>query len=741
MRSTSSIVTFCFGYVDLGHQISARPAPPPKRSSNHSVADAALAVRCRPDLQWTQYDHRHESAVVVKDPVANEYHRLRPDEAFVLHSLTDDVSLSELRRCYEQRFAPERVTEAELNALLLRLHRLGLTASTAPGQGGRLHRRLKIKQRKDLLQRLTNLLVIRFGGVDPRRLLDLVYPWVQPVFSLGGLLIAVGICGAALVQFATHHRRFWSELPAADQWLRADQLLLLMLVIGSTKVLHELGHAMVCRHFGRECHTIGPMLLVFTPALYCDTSDSWMLPQRWKRAMVGMAGVATEVLIAAAATLVWAGSGPGVVHALAMNVMLVCSVSTVVFNANPLLRYDGYYVLSDWWDIPNLSQVARDEAMLALKRWGLAIDEPAKHTRATSQRVCLVIYHLLATVYRWVLTLCILWFVWIGLRPIGLESIGKSVAVLIMCGLLIATVRPAVAILRDPLRRKGWRLAGIIRLAGCGLLMTGLCFVPWSGRLIVSGRLVPAEEERVYVQTPGHLDQFLARVGDPVRIGDVIAVLRNLPAEEELVVAEGKLAKQQQLVESLRSGRYGDPVLAAQLPAAESTLKTLTQRVESQRARVNGLTIVASQTGRLLGPPRRFLPPQADHLVLVQWTGDPTASENQGGFLETGTELFSIIPMQEGWVAEAIVDQSEIERVRMGASVALMLETQPATIAMGEVSRLSGQAWDSEQDPLRRDDPQRAQQQSTPSARFVVRIEIPEAPEGSISGRRVTARI
>ena len=118
-------------------------------------------------------------------------------------------------------------------------------------------------------------------------------------------------------------------------------------MIGGTKVFHELGHALICKHFGGECHQIGPMLLVFTPALYCDTSDSWMLPSRWQRAAVGMAGVATEILLAAVATMVWVSTAPGLTHYIAMNVMLVCSVSTLLFNANPLLRYDGYYVLSD----------------------------------------------------------------------------------------------------------------------------------------------------------------------------------------------------------------------------------------------------------------------------------------------------------------------------------------------------------------------------------------------------------
>ena len=201
------------------------------------------------------------------------------------------------------------------------------------------------------------------------------------------------------------------------QWLRLESLFVLAVVIGVTKVLHELGHALMCKRFGGECHQIGPMLLVFTPALYCDTSDSWMLPNRWQRAAVGVAGIATEVLLASLATFVWVSTGPGLSHFIAMNVMLVCGVSTVFFNANPLLRYDGYYVLSDLCDVPNLGERSRKLLAGDFARICLGVDEPSDEVFSRRSRFWLTVYAVTATAYRWGLTLLILWFVSQLLRP------------------------------------------------------------------------------------------------------------------------------------------------------------------------------------------------------------------------------------------------------------------------------------------------------------------------------------
>ena len=120
------------------------------------------------------------------------------------------------------------------------------------------------------------------------------------------------------------------------------------------KIIHEFGHGLTAKHFGGEVHEMGILFLVLTPALYCDVTDSWLLPNKWKRIWISAAGIYVECFLASIATFVWWYSTPGLLNSLAMATMFICSVNTILFNANPLLRYDGYYVMADWLEIPNL---------------------------------------------------------------------------------------------------------------------------------------------------------------------------------------------------------------------------------------------------------------------------------------------------------------------------------------------------------------------------------------------------
>ena len=120
------------------------------------------------------------------------------------------------------------------------------------------------------------------------------------------------------------------------------------------KIIHEFGHGLTAKHFGGEVHEMGILFLVLTPALYCDVTDSWLLPNKWKRIWISAAGIYVECFLASIATFVWWYSTPGLLNSLAMATMFICSVNTIMFNANPLLRYDGYYVMADWLEIPNL---------------------------------------------------------------------------------------------------------------------------------------------------------------------------------------------------------------------------------------------------------------------------------------------------------------------------------------------------------------------------------------------------
>ena len=160
--------------------------------------------------------------------------------------------------------------------------------------------------------------------------------------------------GARLL-VATHFETFRSKLPDYHEFFSFKTVVYLWVALGVVKVIHEFGHGLSCKAFGGEVHEMGVLLLCLSPALYCNVSDAWTLPNKWHRIIISAAGIYVELIIAAIATFVWWNTPTHpFINNMSLSLMVVCSVSTVVFNANPLMRYDGYYVLADWLEIPNL---------------------------------------------------------------------------------------------------------------------------------------------------------------------------------------------------------------------------------------------------------------------------------------------------------------------------------------------------------------------------------------------------
>ena len=273
--------------------------------------------------------------------------------------------------------------------------------------------------------RLMNVLFPRIPLWDPDKFLKRWSPINRFIFSRLGALVWLGVVFSAIVLLIPYWNTPGHSLKIAAQHsidVRNNPVNLILLygVFVFVKFIHELGHAFSCRRFGGECHELGIMFLVFIPTPYVDASTAWAFPNKWHRIFVGAAGMIVELFFASLMCFVWMSTGDinSVVAQLAFNAMLIASVTTLVFNANPLLRYDGYYILSDFLEIPNLRQKSSEYALGLIKRhiFRVKLQHPLP---PPLQRFWLFTYAILSSIYRAFVGLVILLIVAYELPVIG----------------------------------------------------------------------------------------------------------------------------------------------------------------------------------------------------------------------------------------------------------------------------------------------------------------------------------
>ncbi|MEM7559094.1 MAG: hemolysin D, partial [Planctomycetota bacterium] len=374
---------------------------------------------------------------VVKEPVGLRYFRFQEEEFAVLNMLKGDVTLEEVKDRFEDEFAPHKITYQDLQHFIGTLHRSGLVISDASGQGKQLKKRADERNRKELMAKFSNILSIRFKGIDPQNILNAIYPFTRWLFTTTALIFFSLVGLSALALLGVNFDVFSSRLPEFNEFFGPKNWGYLAIVLGVTKIIHEFGHGLLCHHYGGECHEMGVMFLVLTPCLYCNVSDSWMLPSKWQRAAIGAGGIYFELIMASIATFVWWFSEPGMLNHLALRVMFICSVSTVLFNGNPLLRFDGYYILADLMEIPNLRQKSSKILQNKVAEVCLGLEMPEDPFLPQSNQIMFGLYTVAAVAYRWFIFFSIMFFLNQVFEPYGLKVIGQALALMGLYGLIV----------------------------------------------------------------------------------------------------------------------------------------------------------------------------------------------------------------------------------------------------------------------------------------------------------------
>ena len=284
---------------------------------------------------------------VIKDPVTLRYYRMQPVEHFLVTQFDGRRTARDLLGLLQQQFPEGSLTVQDVLRFVGTPHESHLLAGQGTGHAQWLTKRRAAAKRRRGLELLQNFLFFKMPLCNPDRALGVLNRTIgRLIYTRVTGVLALVLVGVALFNALAHVERFGQM---SYSLLAPGNLLVLYCVFMVTKVFHELGHGLTAKHYGGEVSTMGVLLFIVTPSFYCDTSDAWMIPSRAARLWINAAGVVVEMVLAALASFVWLYTPDGSLwNQVALNIMLSCSVATLLFNANPLLRYDGYYFLADW---------------------------------------------------------------------------------------------------------------------------------------------------------------------------------------------------------------------------------------------------------------------------------------------------------------------------------------------------------------------------------------------------------
>ena len=637
--------------------------------------------KTRPDLSVVELGGEREQAYAVNDVISNEFFRFGEVEYHILKTLRIATTVDGLKQAIVERFGFALGTE-EIASYLNHLAADNLLVASGYGDGARLfqqHRQLSSGNR---WQRVMGLLSFKLPGFYPGPLLSALSPLGRLLFNPVSIFLAT-ICFLATLLFSIlSWQVLVAKAPGVSELLSVEHLFLITVGFVIAKFLHELGHGLACRQMGHECSEMGVLLLVMIPCLYCDVSDLWNAKSRYKRILVSLAGIFIELLLATVCFWGWYFSLDGTVGRFLFSMMLVTSLNTLFVNGNPLMRYDGYYAISDFFGVPNLA--AKSQQCLSQDIDGFFFKKDPVLT-LHQQTGWLKLYAVGSFLYRWLIMGAIGWMAWTFFESQQLLAFGR----IIVGSLVVLAVLPLLLSLR-----RYWGNAWNYGLRGLntGIFLLLLGAVVWIVSQIefehrVSGiaKFQLANGQQVFAPASGAVvprvfDGQLIEKGMP--IGEVI--------DENLFLE--KLVAQQQaddVAARLSAMKLSDEtrVMAAEIEFWKKRQASWRRKLNDIEDRIGELSIVAPRDGRFIVQAYPAIDSEQAEERLQTRAGNWTDSAHRKGFVERGENLGYVAPadLLEGSLT---IPEKDISLVKKGQVVRVFVPFG-SEFLVGKVTRIS----------------------------------------------------
>ncbi|TLD71940.1 peptidase M50 [Phragmitibacter flavus] len=600
--------------------------PPTFDESWHRVEDRRVCLR--PGVEIFPQRFRGMRWYVVQDSLGNRFFRIRPPAYRFICELERSGTVGGAWERSLKNSPEEAPGQGEVVQLLSQLHQSGLLRSDLGGDVTALFEAQQKEQRRQVTAQWANLFFLRIPLINPDRFLQRTLPAVGWLISKLGLVIWLLLLVLGVKAVAENWQQFRAE---SGGLLGAANLPWLYAAIIVIKGLHEYGHGYFCRKFGGEVPQMGIMLLLFNPLPYVDASSSWAFREKSKRALVGAAGMIVEILLASVAAIVWANTREGIEHAIAYNVIIIASVGTLLFNLNPLLRFDGYHILSDLLEVPNLQSRASRTALYLLEKYVFRVPNTANPAETRVETFWLTFYFVASFIYRILLLVGILllvsgWFFIIGI----LLAIGFFVL------WLVVPVFKAIKYLLTSPRLEGRRhVAAAICLGLVMVLGAAISLVPMPSHFRANGVIRSDPFARVYAGSAGDLVEMLVPSGTVVVEGQPLVRMVSFDLDQEIKLLQLDLRRLETLK---RDALETDPVRHLSLQEYQQALVVRQQKLADQKA---SLLVRAPVAGRWISP----------ELGTVV-----------GATLQRGTEL-GVVQGEEKFYMAAVVRQAEVARL------------------------------------------------------------------------------
>ncbi|UCD28253.1 MAG: hypothetical protein JSV03_14370 [Planctomycetota bacterium] len=609
-------------------------------------------VGIRHDLEVTRHVFRGKPAYIICDPMTLQNHQLEPSDYAILVAINREQSLGDIFADLVERGVTTSDKEEEFYRFILTLHRMNFL-NLPISDGKLLYQRHLAQRRARKKEMLIGFLFLRIPLINPDVFLNKTISTVRFLFSrwffaLWLMLISV----AGFVAFL----HFDELIEPIQGILVAGNLPLMWLTLIGIKVLHELGHAYACKHFGGQVPEMGVYLIAFTPIAYMDATASWGFSGKRERIIVCLAGMYVESMVAATALFTWCVTPPGPIHDLAYNIIFLASVLTILFNINPLMRYDGYYILSDLLEIPNLRQRSTKYIKSVLKRLILGVQNN-NHSIPLRQRIIFLSYGIATTTYR-----CFILIAIAAIVAYKMFIVGLVIAASFLGGIIINSLKSFIEYIwhdeeTAPVRIRAVTV-GLIMLIG---IPVAILYIPIRSTITTPGVVGTTQESVIRARVDGFVKKVTARIGQNVEPDHVLIELANDACQEAIAQASAELE-----LSNIRQDAYRveDPGKVAQ---EKERAVVYRMELDKRQAELADLIVRCETSGRLI---------------------DCLRTSDIGRFVQQGHLLATTA--SGSWQVRTIMTEEEVTDAQpvVGDSVEVRTSTKPGQVLSGRVTQI-----------------------------------------------------